>query len=226
MVAATQKTKWRRLVKKQLSKSNLPIENEMFYRQYVNVIYEASKNFKLGNEIYRIERKKLFTCLHKYLGRNPVLSLNQDLILYTAALLMDYTEGKKTPCFQGASLICGECLLPVKISNNGKRYVCPHCNAQVNAGPNRMPLGIPASQKIRSERNRLHTRLDSVMGYRKKIAILRDKYYRQVACFLDKPYELTHIGFVVNKSDVILWDLAIDHIENSNFLSHKEINHV
>lgn len=226
MAAATARTKWRRLVKTQLKTSDLPIINEMFYRQYVNVIYQIAINNNFGKDIFRIERMKLLSCLHLHLSNQEAFSWEQDLILYTASLLMDNTEGKISPAFQGASLICGECLLPVKINNDGTRYVCAHCNAQVKAGPNRIPLGIPASQEIRFQRNRLHQKLDTVMGYRKKIPVMRDKYYRRIAEILDIPYELTHIGFVINKKDVFLWDLAIDSLEEDSELCSKEMNNV
>lgn len=226
MAAATQKTKWRRLVKKQLVASSLPTENEMSYRQYVNVIYRVANYNSLGDDLYKIERKKLIACLHKYMDKKSVLPWEQDLTFYTSALLMDATEEKLTPAFQGASLFCGECYLPVKINQNGSRYVCAHCNAQVKAGPNRFPLGIPVLQEMRHERNRLHLRMDSIMGHHKKIASMRDKYYRELANVLDMPYELVHIGLITTQSDVVKWDLAMDFIINALSLQSRENNNV
>ena len=212
MAAATQKTKWRRLVKKQLFASGLPTDNEMSYRQYVNVIYQVSMFNDLGDDIYKIERKTLLNHLHQYLSKKSIYPWEQDLILYTSAILMDATEGKTTPAFQGASLFCGECSLPVKINAKGDRYVCPHCNAQVKSGPNKIPLGIPVLQDIRNARNRLHLRMDALMGRHKKSSMIRDQYYRGIAELLSTPYELTHIGLITSKIDIAKWDIAIDYL--------------
>lgn len=226
MAAATPLTKWRRLIKKQLAFSNLPTSNEMFYRQYVNIIFNIAASYELGDDIFKIERARLLPAIHNYFLKQQALPWEKDIILYSAALLLDATENKKSPAFQGASLLCGECSLPVKINENGTRYVCPHCNAQVKSGPNKIPLGIPVLQELRIERNRLHERLDSIMKGHKAIPVMRDKYYRELAYLLNKPYECTHIGLITTKAEVIKWDLAMDFIINSINKELGEVVHV
>ncbi|MBD0788043.1 hypothetical protein HUO09_16945 [Vibrio sp. Y2-5] len=218
MAPAKPVTKWRRTIKQQLEKSKLATSNEMAYRSYVSIIHRLSMSNKLGEDLSNISRPILFRHIREFLANNVSQPWEADVLWYTANLLMDASEGIDSPPFQGASMVCGECGLPAKLNDELDRYVCPYCNAQAKAGPNRIPIAIPASNEIRDERVRLHERLSNVIGNGVKNANVRDLYYRKIASLINKPIENTHIGYITTIYDVALWDMAIDALSTMDKL--------
>lgn len=216
MAPAKPITKWRRTIRLQLNASKLPISNEMAYRQYVNVVFNACQAYGLSENIHEISRTELHTALNAYLNVSSALDWEKDVTWYVVQLLMDYCEGEITPPFQGASMSCGDCGFPVKINKERSRYTCPCCNAQVRSGENAIPIGIPTNSEIRHERARLHKRLDKLTESKAS----KDAIYRSVAMIQKKPVEIAHIGYITNKDEVSLWDESFDtiqlHIVNQN----------
>lgn len=227
MAPAKPVTKWKRIVRKQLMLSNLPTSNQYAYSKYVDLIYKVALNNGLDDDAFRIERHALFSCLTGYMNstqgfrkEKAYLRWEHDLIWYTAALLMDGTEGNLSPPFPGTSMECGACGLPVKINAQRSRYVCLHCNAQSTAGPNGIPVGVPVLSDIRRERERLHERLNGLMGGNKTDSTKRNLFYQKMAMLMNKPIHLTHIGLLLNYGDIQLWDLALDSLQT--MIENKE----
>lgn len=208
MAPAKPITKWRRTIRLQLNASNLPVNNEMAYRQYVNVVFNASQLYGLSENLNEISRAELHAAIHAYLNASYALDWEKDVVWYVVQLLMDHIDGDITPPFQGASMTCGDCGFPVKINNDRSRYTCPCCNAQVRSGENAIPIGIPTNTEIRKERARLHQRLETLIANKAS----KNAIYRSVSIIQKKPVELTHIGYITTKDEVSLWDDSFDTI--------------
>jgi len=95
---------------------------------------------------------------------------------------------KKQTLFQSNDVLYG-----FKVGT-GWIYRCAPCDAYVGCHKNGRPYGTPANKELRNARIAAHTTFDKLWIGSDDAKAERSMYYRQLATFMKKPLEKTHIG--------------------------------
>lgn len=95
---------------------------------------------------------------------------------------------KKPTVFQSNEELYGE-----KVGT-GYVYRCKPCDAYVGCHSNGRPYGTPANKELRQARIKAHRIFDKLWVGSDNQSEERSRYYRQLASFMKKPEEKTHIG--------------------------------
>lgn len=201
---ASNKTLWRRAIKRQLEHSELPLESDNRLRDYAEVLFNLSSSKKLET----LDCNLVLTA-ESAIREFAMQEHEKFLLRYTANLLMDHINGRESAPIKGLTITCGNCGCQCSRSASGSHYICSLCSARAQSDAGGVPLGIPVLAKMGSERSNLHNRLDKLWKNRSERSML----YFEISKFLQKPIQQTHIGYVCTDNEVTNWHQAIDHVQ-------------